>query len=158
MPSLLSILKIVECLMISPIFKSWSCDCVWLTGSTCWSIKLRPRDLLFGQLNMIHAFTWKDQSTKKSHEWTILKHFENLEYEINMFQRNIKLKLKSWIRDQYLSNSMKWKIGNSGSISINEHSIFLIFETKEPRDFETNKFWNQQTLKSRNFKTKKPIN
>ena len=54
---------------------------------------------------------------------------------------------KSWIRDRYLSNNMKWKFGNMGSLNL--------------RHFETKKLWNQEKqdiLKPINQETNKTRN
>ena len=63
------------------------------------------------------------------------------------------------MEDQYLSKSMTWKFGNTGSISIkNMKWISESFGTMRRRNFETKKQRNEETKKRRHEETKKPRN
>ena len=71
---------------------------------------------------------------------------------------NIRRKMSwtSWMRDQYLPESMKWNFANMGSLKLRH------FETKKLWNQETKKLWNQKAKKLRNHENKKtnqnPIN
>ena len=72
----------------------------------------------------------------------------NLEYEINIFQQNMKLGFgESLNRESTFSNK-----------GLNAIYDFWNFGTKKPRNFETKNFWNRETQKLRNQETKKPRN
>ena len=50
------------------------------------------------------------------------------------------------IFNHYLSNKNEWELGNAGSTSAKKHDMtFGIFETKKPRNEETEKLRNQDT-------------
>ena len=57
--------------------------------------------------------------------------------------------LKSWIRDQYLPEYMKWNFGSMGSLNLWNCETLKLWnqETVKPRNQETQKLWNRETKK-----------
>ena len=68
-----------------------------------------------------------------------------------------KISWKSWIRDQYLPENMKWIVGDMGSISSRKHEMeFMVlcnFVMMKLCTFETLIFLNFGTLNPWNYNT-----